>query len=88
MHRTAATFALIICATGLVLADVRTDEKSQVKFEGALGRVVNFFAGKAARVDTQTQLGSETFDDWKNLSAIARGWRALPIQSSARIQAR
>src|SRR6185369_4846899 len=49
MHRTAATFALIICATGLVLADVRTDEKSQVKFEGALGRVVNFFAGKAAR---------------------------------------
>jgi len=49
MHRTTATFAIVICATGLVLADVRTDEKSQVKFEGALGRVVNFFGGKGAR---------------------------------------
>jgi hypothetical protein len=30
-------------------ADVKTQEKSQVKFEGALGRVVNLFGGKAAR---------------------------------------
>ena len=49
MRRTAATLAIVTCATALVLADVRTDEKSQVKFEGALGRVVNFFGGKGAR---------------------------------------
>lgn len=30
-------------------ADVRTQEKSQVKFEGVLGRVVGFFGGKAAK---------------------------------------
>jgi hypothetical protein len=30
-------------------ADVKTDEKTLVKFEGMLGRVVNLFGGKAAR---------------------------------------
>jgi hypothetical protein len=30
-------------------ADVRTEEKTLVKFEGMLGRVVNLFGGKAAR---------------------------------------
>lgn len=49
MRGTATTFAIVVCTTGLVLADVRTDEKSQVKFEGALGRMVNFFGGKGAR---------------------------------------
>jgi len=49
MRRSAATVVMVMFATGLVLADVRTDEKSQVKFEGALGRVVNFFGGKGAR---------------------------------------
>jgi hypothetical protein len=32
-----------------VLADVRTDQKTQVQFAGMLGRVVNLFGGRAAR---------------------------------------
>jgi len=40
---------MVLFATGLVLADVRTDEKTQVKFEGMLGRMVNLFGGKGAR---------------------------------------
>jgi hypothetical protein len=34
---------------GVVHADVRTDEKSQVKFEGVLGRMMGIFGGRAAR---------------------------------------
>ena len=49
MRRTAATFVMVLVATGFVLADLRTDEKSQVKFEGTLSRMVNFFGGKGAR---------------------------------------
>ena len=33
----------------LVRADVKTQERTQVKFEGALGRVVNIFGGRTAR---------------------------------------
>ncbi len=41
---------LMVCAASLAVhADVRTEEKSLVKFEGALGKVVNFFAGKSAK---------------------------------------
>jgi hypothetical protein len=40
---------MVLFAAGLVLADVRTDEKTQVKFEGMLGRMVNLFGGKGAR---------------------------------------
>jgi hypothetical protein len=32
-----------------LVADVKSDEKALVKFEGTLGRVVNIFGGKAAR---------------------------------------
>jgi hypothetical protein len=40
----------LACLSGAVArADVKTQEKGHVKFEGALGRVVNFFGGKAAR---------------------------------------
>ena len=35
-------------STGLV-ADVKTQERTRVQFEGALGKIVNFFGGKAAR---------------------------------------
>ena len=49
MRRIAATFMMVTVGTALVWADVRTDEKSQVRFEGGLGRVVNFFGGKGAR---------------------------------------
>jgi hypothetical protein len=49
MRRIAGTFVMVMVATGLVWADVRTDEKSQVKFEGTLGRMVNLFGGRGAR---------------------------------------
>jgi hypothetical protein len=49
MRRISATLVMVLFAAGFVLADVRTDEKSQVKFEGTLGRMVNFFGGRGAR---------------------------------------
>ena len=53
MNRTHMTGALTLClllASGRHLAaDVKADEKGLVKFEGTLGRVVNLFAGKAAK---------------------------------------
>lgn len=53
MNRTriAAALALsvLFVSAHQVRADVKTDEKGLVKFEGALGRVVNLFGGKAAR---------------------------------------
>ena len=38
----------LVCS-GVVYADVRADEKSVVKFEGMLGRMVGLFGGRAAR---------------------------------------
>jgi len=48
---TMSTLALpiLVLTAGLALADVKTKEKTQVKFEGMLGRVVGLFGGKAAR---------------------------------------
>ncbi len=49
--RTAAVLiagALLASAASLT-ADVRTEEKTLVKFEGMLGRMANMFGGKAAR---------------------------------------
>ena len=45
----AVTIALLIVPGYSLKADVKSDEKSLVKFEGMLGRVVNLFGGKAAR---------------------------------------
>jgi hypothetical protein len=47
-------FAVVIAAlcaltTGTIHADVKKEERTQFKFEGALGRVVGLFGGKAAR---------------------------------------
>ncbi len=42
-------FSLAIGSAAVITADVKTQEKSQVKFEGALGKVIGFFGGKAAR---------------------------------------
>jgi hypothetical protein len=40
----------MVCAASIAVhADVRSEEKSLVKFEGALGRMVSFFGGKAAK---------------------------------------
>jgi hypothetical protein len=41
--------AMMCAASMAVRADVRSEEKSLVKFEGALGKVVNFFGGRAAK---------------------------------------
>ena len=41
--------ALIALSSHSAFADVRTEQKSQVQFAGALGRVFNFFGGKSAR---------------------------------------
>jgi len=41
--------ALFILSTHSLGADVRADQKTHVEFGGMLGRVVNFFGGKAAK---------------------------------------
>lgn len=54
-------FSLVALSTAPALAEVRTREKTQVKFEGMLGRVAGMFGGKAARegiVSTNAVKGS------------------------------
>ncbi len=52
MHRYLLTALLTaVCATA-VSADVRTDEKTQIKLEGMMGRMMNMFGGSAAREGT------------------------------------
>src|SRR5438067_1780670 len=48
-HIVATTVVFVTLATLSILADVKTDEKTRVQFGGALGRIVNFFGGRAAR---------------------------------------
>ncbi len=45
----AALLSAVLFVPAVTFADVRTQERTQVKFEGALGRMMNFFGGKAAR---------------------------------------
>ena len=45
----AATAALSLAAVTTLRADVKTQNRTPVKFEGALGRIVNLFGGKGAR---------------------------------------
>lgn len=54
--RTAGMLALAWTVTSAapLFADVKTEDKTLVKFEGALGRVVNFFGGKAAKEGVKT----------------------------------
>jgi hypothetical protein len=49
MHRTVIAAVLGLMCAGVANADVRTDEKTQIKFEGMLGRMVNLFGGRAAK---------------------------------------
>jgi hypothetical protein len=49
MQRVVIAVVLGFVCAGTASADVRTDEKTQVKFEGMLGRMVNLFGGRAAR---------------------------------------
>lgn len=45
----ALTIGLLVVSAHQLTADVKTEEKGLVKFEGMLGRVVNLFGGKAAK---------------------------------------
>lgn len=47
--RVLVVLALIAWASHGVLADVRTEQKTQVQFAGMFGRMVNLFGGRAAR---------------------------------------
>src|SRR5262245_10232742 len=48
-NRIIATAAVILLSSYGALADVRSEQRSQVQFAGMLGRVFNLFGGKAAR---------------------------------------
>src|SRR5947209_9682345 len=50
-NRTAVALgaALFIFSTHTLTADVRADQKTHIEFGGMLGRMVNFFGGKAAK---------------------------------------
>ena len=52
----AVTIALLIVSGYSLTADVKSDEKSLVKFEGMLGKVVNLFGGRAAREGVRTSV--------------------------------
>ena len=49
--RLAAALAVsaLLLSTAAVSADVKMQQKTQVKFEGMLGRMMNLFGGKAAK---------------------------------------
>jgi hypothetical protein len=47
--RVALLATAVFTTTAIVQADVKTDEKSLVKFEGMLGRMIGLFGGKGAR---------------------------------------
>src|SRR5919106_5557289 len=49
MRRIVIAVVLGMVCAGVANADVRTDEKTQVKFEGMLGRMANLFGGRAAK---------------------------------------
>lgn len=68
MRLAALTLCLCAAAGSSLLADVRTEEKNQVRFEGGVGKVINFFAGKAAKEGVKTSVAvtgvrKATFDD-------------------------
>jgi hypothetical protein len=51
--RTRRTLATVVCiavgCSAAIHADIKTEQKAQVKFAGGLGRMFNMFGGKAAR---------------------------------------
>jgi hypothetical protein len=52
----AVALAAMVAAGARVAADVKTEEKGLVTFEGALGRIVNLFGGRAAREGIVSQV--------------------------------
>ena len=68
-------------AAGSAKADVKTRDKSQVKFEGMLGRMVGMFGGKAAKdgvVTTEAVKGDRKVEmnDTTAASSISRKRRS------------
>src|SRR5262245_36608209 len=64
----ALTLSMVAAGALTARAEVKTKDKAQVKFEGTLGRVMNLFAGKAAKegvVSSNAVKGDRkaTFDD-------------------------
>ena len=49
MQRLLFTAILVLACSSAAIADVRIDEKTQLKFAGAMGQVVNLFGGSATR---------------------------------------
>ena len=49
MRPAAALLAAVLAVPAIAAADVKTQERTQIKFEGALGRLVNMFGGRGAR---------------------------------------
>lgn len=47
--RSFVTVALILFVSSGLIADIRSEQRTQVQFAGMFGRVVNMFGGKAAR---------------------------------------
>src|SRR4029450_5394236 len=56
MRRIAILTVVVTCIAAAASADVRTEEKSQVKFEGGMGRMMSLFGGKAAREGIVTSI--------------------------------
>ena len=52
MRRLTIATVAFLCFVGTAFADVRTEEKSQMKFEGGLGRMLNIFGGRSVREGT------------------------------------
>ena len=49
MQRLLFTAILVLACSSATIADVRVDEKTQLKFAGAMGQIVNLFGGGATR---------------------------------------
>ena len=59
MYRTrfgAALVCALLASAQTLSADVKTDQRGLVKFEGTLGRIVNLFGGRAAREGVRTTI--------------------------------
>lgn len=59
MRKASLLSAAIVCAASISLgADVKTTERTQIKFEGMLGRIIGMFGGKDPRTSTVAVHGS------------------------------
>jgi len=52
MRRITLVTVTLVCLAATAFADVKTEQKSQLKFEGALGRMMNIFGGRSMRDGT------------------------------------